>query len=475
MSDAPVRDRYCNYFHPCRFAGTLFCFALLGLFAPAASGEPAADHPTGDGGSAWSSDSIRLAATSAEPWNPPTPMYSRRPWERVVLLPGQILSLPLSGVGALMNRSLLSFEQHSRAFSGAPAHGVAPTRALRPGLPSLGDRTGWGLSANLRACLLRGALASRVSARYTGTTLGYNSTSLAVTGRPLALQYGYDWRPQDQFYGIGRGAARESLSGYATQREFVRGSLRWTWNRDRGLTPPGTVVTLWGGPRSQIMLAGREHGRVSYAQRFPAIGAATLDRRVENLVYGASVARDTRAGHPHWVQGERLLLTAERYDVPIHALALHDGRALGAQFTRFGFESEMGFSFMRDPRSIRLFVKGIDQQVTSGSDRLLIPDLATLGGREGLMGFGPGRFRDHDLLLARLTYLFPILRGMEVDLHSEWGSVYHDVWQDAKLGTLQSSVGFRLRVRSALKARASAGLDFSRESVRLNFALGGLE
>ena len=106
---------------------------------------------------------------------------------------------------------------------------------------------------------------------------------------------------------------------------------------------------------------------------------------------------------------------------------------------------------------------------------MLVSDLATLGGNEGLMGFEPGRFHDADLMLARLTYLFPILRGVEVDLHSECGAVYHDVWKDAKLNTLRTSAGFAVRLRSALKPRASAGLDFSQESVRLRFSLGGLE
>ena len=130
---------------------------------------------------------------------------------------------------------------------------------------------------------------------------------------------------------------------------------------------------------------------------------------------------------------------------------------------------------MRDPRSIRLLVKGIDQQVSSGGGPMLISDLSTLGGSEGLMGFEPGRYHDLDLLLARVTYLFPILRGLEVDLHSEWGAVYHDVWNDVRPNTLKSSVGFSLRARSALKPRASAGMDFSPEAVRLRLSLGGLE
>ena len=477
MPRIAVRGLLCNNF--LRRIGVRALLALaLAISSPPcvrAGSLPAPDSIAGDPRQAPRTAPGDLAATSAVPWNPAHPLPSRQPWERTLLLPGQIVTLPLSGAGYLMRRGLLTYEQNTPGFGGKQAKRTAPSWAAMAELPGLGNRTGLGLAAELRAPLLAGTFASRMSARYAGTVNGYNSTLLGVVGRPLGLQYGYDWRPREQFYGIGRSAAPESLSGYAMQREFVRGTLRWSWDRDRGLIPPASVISLWGGPRSLVTRTGREAGRVSYDRRFPAMGAATLDLRVENLVYGASFSRDRRSGHPHWSHGERVLLSAERYDAPIQALALHDGHSRGAQFTRYGFETEMGLSFMRDPRSVRLLLKGIDQNVSSGGDRMLLSDLATLGGNEGLMGFEPGRFHDRDLMLAKLTYLFPILRGVEVDLHSEWGAVYHDVWNDAKPNTLRSSAGFAVRLRSALKPHASAGLDFSHESVRLRLTLGGME
>ncbi len=62
-----------------------------------------------------------------------------------------------------------------------------------------------------------------------------------------------------------------------------------------------------------------------------------------------------------------------------------------------------------------------------------------------------------------------------MDLHSEWGAVYPDLWRDAKLNTLHNSFGFSLRVRDKHGPRASIGFDFSREAIRLRFALGGVE
>src|SRR5205085_2183159 len=60
--------------------------ALSGLVSPAVS---CAALPVADS----------LAATADPPWNPPSAMPPRRPWEQAVLLPGRIVSLPLVGVG----------------------------------------------------------------------------------------------------------------------------------------------------------------------------------------------------------------------------------------------------------------------------------------------------------------------------------------------------------------------------------------
>ncbi len=421
-----------------------------------------------------SSVSSSLAATYDVPWNPPSPMSSRQPWERAVLLPGRIVSLPLSGIGYVMRRSLLAYEG-SHGFATHTKTYPASGWGIRPKLAALGSHTGVGLGIEAHAPLLSGALGSTLDARYTGTTSHYNSALLGLSGRPLSLQYGYDWRPREPFYGIGRDASEDSVSDFATQREFVLGTLRWPLSPDSAAKPPTMSIRLWGGPRSQVTRNGREPARASYERRFPALAAPTLDRRIEHLVYGASISHDLRAGHPHWARGERMLLAAERYDDPIRALALHDGEARGARFTRYTAETEVGASFMRDPRSLRLLLRAIDQRVDSGHGPMLLSDLATLGGSAGLGGFETGRFRDNDLLLARLTYLFPLQRRFELDVHSEWGAVYDDVWHDPRWNTLSSSVGFAVRLRSDLKPIASAGVDVSRESLRLKFTLKGLE
>ena len=130
---------------------------------------------------------------------------------------------------------------------------------------------------------------------------------------------------------------------------------------------------------------------------------------------------------------------------------------------------------MRDPRTVRLKARVMDQTVDAKSGPFLISDMATLGGRPGLLGYSPGRFHDTDLLLTMLSYTFPLARLFELDLHSEWGGVYPDVWSDAKLSTLKRSIGLSLRGRAGVGMRGSIGVDFSPETARLHFSLGNIE
>lgn len=256
------------------------------------------------------------------------------------------------------------------------------------------------------------------------------------------------------------------------QREFARAGARWVWGRDSASARPRGAFNAWAGPRSEVTRNGREPGVLSFEQRFPGDTPGVLDRRVEHFIYGVSALMDHRAGAPHWNHGWRLLASAEQFVPPLAALALHSAAADGAKFSRYDIQAESGISVFRDPRTLRLAVHLTDQQVTSGRDHFQIADLATLGGHAGLAGFVAGRFHDTDLLLTRLTYVFPLMRRFEMDAHSEWGAVYPDVWTDASIRSLRHSQGLALRLRGDRTPLGAVGVDWSSESLRFSYALG---
>jgi hypothetical protein len=117
-------------------------------------------------------------------------------------------------------------------------------------------------------------------------------------------------------------------------------------------------------------------------------------------------------------------------------------------------------------------VRIVDERPDADSAPLLPSELAMLGDRDGLAGFDRGRFRDLDLALGRISYIVPISRRLEIETHSDWGSVYHDVWTDARFNNLEHSLGFSLRGRYELGVLASIGADFSREGYRVSYTLG---
>jgi hypothetical protein len=310
-------------------------------------------------------------------------------------------------------------------------------------------------------------------ARYAATVRDYNGSLVTVAGHPASVQYGYSWRPEERFYGVGPSAPLGRLTGYASQTEWARAMLRFA-GADSGLDGrPWSIVEMWGGPRSLVTRRGREPGVESLDAASPQF-APMRDLRVDHFVTGVRAAYDSRTGQPHWGSGTRLAASAERYDAPLAPLALHSARDLGARFIRYQLEGETGVSFRRDPRTLRLLVRLEDQRVLSGADRFAPADFAVLGGNAGLSGFPSGRFHDLDALQGRLSYLFPISRRLELDLHSEWGAVMPDVWRDARLAGLEHSAGFAVRARWERAMLGSLGMDFSREGGRLSYFLGSV-
>jgi hypothetical protein len=420
-----------------------------------------------------------LSATTEKPWVPSKPVPRREPWEQVLLFPGRVVSLPLVGLGYATERGLAYAENSGKIplnlFVAGPSS-QTPHYGLSFKTPGLPDHSGLGAAVELREPIpvVSGRLKTQILGRYAASIRRYNRTQIDLVGRPGLLEYGYDWRPEERFYGIGPGSSRDSLSDYAVQSEWVRLGMDYGWNRDTDLSPARTRISGWFGTRDDVVRTGRDAHAESFDERFPSL-ANRLDRRVEHLIYGASFSSNWRTGVPHWGHGWRILLSAERHDAPLHALALRVGTPLGAQFTRYEIQTETGYSWMRDPRTLRVMARVVHQDINSGRSRLLLSDLSTLGGREGLGGFEPGRFRDVDLLLTRLQWVFPIARRIETELHSDWGNVYPNVWEDAAFHSLRNSVGFSFRGRYARGVLMSVGMDFSREVWRVRYSIGGVE
>jgi len=427
-----------------------------------------------------------LAPTSDSPWNPAQPMPSSRLWEDVARFPGKVASIPFSLLGQAMKGGLVYAENTDLAPKVASGVSILLDHGIIAGPASLGDRTGWGGEVGINPTFFR-----RLIAFVSGSTRGYNRERVLVSIPYGLVEYQSDWQSQEAFYGVSGLSRREEVANYAAKSQFARLELHVPERRaavpvrERLEDPaastethdrPRALLRAWTGPRDVILLDGREQttARQPLSVRFPLLAANQLETRVEHFVYGGELSYDTRTGRPHWWKGWRAAVSAERFDAPLEAFAFHSASTPSIPFTRLTYEGEAGFSFWKDPRTLRFYGRVEDQTNADGPGVFLISDLASLGGQEGLHGYEPGRFHDVDLVLGGVAYIFPIGRYLETDLHTERGEVMHRL-EEAQFEDLAISYGVAIRIRNSFAPLMAFGVDWSREKVRWQFKLGGVE
>lgn len=458
--------------------------ALIGVFALAVVVLPRWAAATSD--STFANPELR--ATTAPPWNPPAPIHSARPWETALRLPGRIVSLPLVALGAGTNRSLLYLEQTFALDRLLAASARMEKLGIVTKPASLGDHSGFGGAMQWAPPVLEGRLVLQSNA----TLRQYNRERVTFLEGPLGLVYNSEWRPREPYFGAGLGSPQSGESAYAERSQSARLMFAWGWQhhdstrvkptaplifRD-GVRVRGpmhrTWMSAWAGPRVTSVTRGRDPSSPSFEIAHPLEAVGSIDRRAEYFAYGAGLSHDTRWGRPHWANGWRASVEAERYDKSIRALALNDAQSGARSFTRLIYRAETGASFGRDARTLRLALTAVDQRLDDAGGTFLIGDLRSLGGSAGLAGYESGRFRDLDLMLARLSYIVPLAKSLEFDLHTESGAVSPDL-RRARVADFRNSYGAALRLRTEAVMLGAVGFDWSSEAGRLWFALGGVE
>lgn len=459
--------------HPLRsLSRALLGLALLSHASPgsarAQAGADSLGQPAPSSGSTY--ENAVLDPPTAPPWNPPGAVSGHETWEQVLRFPGRFVSFPLSLVGGTSEYSLLFIEDQSVIPRTIALFAIAPRLGLVVGAPDLGARTGFGLRVGMFPPYMRRWLLFDVSA----TTAHYHQGRVSVGKGSASLDYRYDWRPNELFFGLGPDASADDESAYALQTEQWRAELKWPPRESRIARLPFEIAG-WGGHRDAVLRAGRDPKEPTFDAVFPALAATRLDRGIAHLVYGGRLMLDRRHGTPHWGAGYRLAGSVERFDKPVEALALRRPEPAGTQFTQYTIEAATAFSFMRDPRTVRFEVRAVGTEITSGAERMLFYDLPRLGGSAGLSGFETGRFHDLDMVLGKVSYIYPLQQHFEFDIHVEAGGVYQDMQNDLTWNSLSTSYGVALRARTAFSPLGYLGLDWSREAVRLRFSFGGVE
>jgi len=445
--------------------GSALLTVFLGLAASASATTVEQAEPPPEQASAPSAND--LAPTSEIPWNPDRPVPSHETWEQVLNAPLTVVSIPFRLVGALTGRSLLTIQERRLVPKLQEVLSFQAPWGIGLGPADLGERTGFGGTVWIVPRPLQGILRARLE----GSTRHYNRGRVELGSAAWFVSYTHDWRPQEPFFGFGMEAREADVSDFSlrTRRAELRARLRRA-------EPVRTEFEAWVGERRAVVRRGREPDRASLEQVFPQVADAVFDVNEDHPYAGAGLTLDARRGRPHWTHGWRLAGTAEYFGHPPggHGL-LFPGRAASPAFSRATLEALTGFSFMRDPRSIRVSARIVDTHAIRGNEPVPLHDLPVLGGAEGLSGFEPGRFRGADLVSARLGYVFPLAEHAELEFSVERGGVFDDVWQGARLDRMRDSYGISYRLRTDVAPVGAVGVDWSHEGARVRFVMGRVE
>ncbi len=458
------------------------CGAVLLVLGLAVGHAPNARAESAAQDSAYSSPD--LAPSTQPPWNPPHRVEEERPWERVLRFPGAVISWPLVQLGHGAEAALEWAQANDVEQKTAQIVQRRGRWGFDVGAASLGEASGFGVEVRTTPRFFL----QHFSAALSASTGGYQREQATASLGRLALTWQNDWRPLERFYGIGM-TPRSAFSDYAarTQSAILSFSVGTPFGAKTiaEQVPPDpdavfptpirhrTLLRVWSGPREEVMTGGRDDGVPSITVVHPDIAAASLHRTIEQLNSGISFTRDERFGLPRWSNGWRATAEVERRDDPFRAIQLANAETDAQPFTMITARAEAGTSFGRDPRTLRLALKAVETQRDHGGGVFLPDDLPSLGGSE-LAGFERGRFRDNDLLLGKVTYLYPLLLNLELDLHGESGEVFPS-FGAARLAKLEQSFGFAFRLREETSVIGWAGLDFSRETTRFRFGVGAVE
>ena len=406
-----------------------------------------------------------LAPTASVPWNPPRAVPTHETWEQVLNAPLTLVSLPIKALGALGEAGLLRVQEEHHIPRVQYGLQVTARTGITVAVGGIEDGSGLGGAVRYAAPRTRGWLRGALA----GTFRHYHRGLVELGPRWLSASYVHDWRPEESFYGIGADAVEEDASDFAMQAERIglRLALRTgkRWPRE---------FEAWVGERRTVLRPGKASDRPSVEEVFPPT-AGTLDVPQLHRIAGVRVALDTRTGRPHWSRGWRLEAQAEHFGAVEGGGLVFEGANDSPEFRRFALAGQVGWSFMRDPRTVRLIARVVDIQPLDSSRPPLLNDLSRLGGGAGLGAFEPGRFHDLDLLAVKLAYIFPIVEYGEIEVATDIGTVSGDVWNETRFDRLERTYSVILRPRSHSAPLGAIGVSWGREGARVRLSLGGVE
>lgn len=263
-------------------------------------------------------------------------------------------------------------------------------------------------------------------------------------------------RPEDEFFGSGRGSREEDRSDYELRRQMVGAEV--------GLTPvPNLALRLdlnWS----------RAETRSGTNDRLP--DTDSIFQPIAIPRFGDTDRYQSVGGAAEWRSGQRGLIPAQRW-LRIGFRWNESNSAGAADFAEWNASAGLVLPFDYDRRSLAL--AALYQTVrASGSGVIPFYRLPALGGTSSLLAYRTERFRDRDLVLGQAEYSYRIWlspidpSAVIASIFLQGGMVASDMAEEFRLDRLKPSYGTALSVIGAGGSGGRLELAGGNEGLRVN-------
>lgn len=280
--------------------------------------------------------------------------------------------------------------------------------------------------------------------------------------------------PQEDFFGLGPNSRRENRTDFALEDSSFDVAVGWNWTR-----------WLTTGVKAGYLRTNIGRGTDRRFSDTEDVFPATPSVECRDNLPAVPSCTDKGPGLPELLSQPNFyhtdaFLRIDYRDEPLNphsggkyqlVYSYYDDQKLGRHsFRRLDAEVQQHFPFLRKKRviSFRALASLSDTQPGQSIPFYMMQEV---GGADSLRGYREFRFRDRNLLVMNLEYLWEAFSGLDMAIFGDAGKVASRR-SDINLKNLESDIGVGFRFNSIKSVFLRIDIGFSQEGTRVFFKFG---
>jgi hypothetical protein len=274
--------------------------------------------------------------------------------------------------------------------------------------------------------------------------------SSAISRSDLVLESSYQWRPQENFYGLGHDSHVSDRTQFALRQTWV--GARWQVNLLRRLKLGTGYKRAW-----LLTQPGRRSRYPSPDELFPDLGGFNEKIQLHNV--GTFFDADGLRGE--YDLGGKAYLEAAYQD------------QLGGDLRYFTYDIELeGRMPVAPGRSVLIGQTQIQlNRERGGSDPLPFFLNAHVGGSSTLRGFGLDRYYGRNLVFVTLEYRYGLTPNLQAFIFFDEGQIF-DRTSDLSLLNWHRNYGLGVKFKSATATVVGLELGYGEDGINFHLTFG---